>query len=66
MSSACNRYLENVQYEPEDYQYELELLRSTLSDAVGTLGETKGIQVREPGAGALEAPPVTEHMASNN
>lgn len=66
MSSACNRYLENVQYGPEDYQYELELLRGTLSDAVGTLCETKGIQVREPGAGALETPPVTGHMASNN
>ena len=37
MSSACNRHLGNAQYDPEDYQYELELLRVTFSDAVGIL-----------------------------
>ena len=67
MSSACNRYLENVQYDPEDYQYELELLRVRLSEAVGTLGKTKGVLVREPGAGALtHSPPSAGHRASNN
>ena len=67
MSSACNRYLENVQYEPEEYQYELELFRVTLSEAVGALGKTKGVLFREPGAGALRhSPPATGRLASNN
>lgn len=67
MSSACNHYLENVQYGPEDYQYELERLRVSFSEAVRTLGKTKGVVVREPGAGALTPlPPPTAHLASSN
>ena len=57
MSSACNRYLENVQYNAEDYQFELELLRNTFSDCILTLGSTKGVEAREPGVGALMSPP---------
>lgn len=64
MSSACNRYLENVQYEPEDYQYELERLRSTFSEAIHDLGKTKGVVIREPGAGALLQP--TQHLADRS
>ena len=57
MSSACNRYLENVQYNPEDYQFELEVLRGTFSDCILILGSTKGVEAREPGAGALMSTP---------
>jgi hypothetical protein len=67
MSSACNYYLENVQYGPEDYQYELERLRVSFSEAVLNLGKTKGVVVREPGAGALTPlPPSAGHLASSN
>lgn len=53
MSSACNGYLERVEYYPERYQYELHTLRLIFSEIVDTLGLQKGVVNREPGAGAF-------------
>lgn len=54
MSSACNEYLERVQYNPAEYQFALSTLRLSFAQTIRTLGIKRSVIAREPGAGAFD------------